>query len=215
MKRIVLIVLVAFTLQLSAQVDEKAKSILEKVSETTQSYESLTATFSYIMENKEEDIHEENKGEIILNGNKYKLNLYSMGLEIYSDGNTIWTFMKDANEVSIAEFDDEMNESLDPSKLFTIYQEGFDYKFIEEGVSDGKSVYVIDLFPEDEEMEYSKMTIEIDKARMLVGKATMYGREGSNYIVQVKELQTNQPVSEGTFVFQPDKYPDVEVIDLR
>ncbi len=216
MKRLILLVAIVFCAgTLSAQEDAKAKSILEKVNETTQAFESIKASFTYIMENKEEDIRDENKGDILLKGNKYQLILPLLGLEVYSNGSTVWTYMKDANEVSIAEFDDEMNEMMDPSKIFTIYEEGFTYQFVEEKTSNGKAAYVIDLFPEDEEMEYSKMRIEIEKARMLVSKATMIGREGSNYIVQVDKFTTNSPVSEDSFTFRPEKYPDIEVIDLR
>ncbi|MGQ8335297.1 LolA family protein [Sunxiuqinia sp. A32] len=216
MKRIFFLVLIVFCWSIvSAQEDMKAKSILEKVSETTQSYRSIKASFNYIMDNKEEGIHDENKGDILLKGNKYQLKLPVLGLEIYSNGQTVWTYMKDANEVSIAEFDEEMNEMMDPSKLFTIYQQGFNYKFIEETTANGKAVYVIDLFPDDEEVEYSKMRIQIEKDRMLINKATMVGREGSNYIVQVSSLTTDIPADDSEFVFSTEKYPDIEIIDLR
>lgn len=216
MKRLLLFVFVVVCVNLlSAQEDAKAKSILEKVSETTQAFESIKASFTYVMENKEEEIKDGYKGDLLLKGKKYQLILPALGFEVYSNGATVWTYMKDANEVSIAEFDDEMSEMMDPSKIFTIYEEGFDYKFIEEKTSNGKAIYVIDLLPEDEEMEYSKMRIEIEKSRMIVGKATMFGREGSNYIVDVDKFTTNMLMNDDVFNFNPEKYPDIEVIDLR
>ncbi|MGD9557863.1 MAG: outer membrane lipoprotein carrier protein LolA, partial [Mangrovibacterium sp.] len=71
-----------------AQQDQKAKSILENVTKTTRSFQSMQATFDYIMDNKEEGIHEENKGEIMMKGNKYRLILPQLGLEVYCDGNS-------------------------------------------------------------------------------------------------------------------------------
>ena len=82
-------------------VDQKAKSILENVTKTTQSYTSIQATFAYIMDNKEMDIHEENKGNIIMKGNKYLLKLSELGLEIYCNGKEVSSYMKDANEVTV------------------------------------------------------------------------------------------------------------------
>lgn len=195
--------------------DTKAKGILEKVTEATRGFSSIQASFNYVMENKEAGINENYKGNILLKGDQFHLSLPSMGMEIYNNGETVWTYLKDANEVTVAEAGDEMNELMDPSKLFTIYEQGFDYKFIEEKNSDGVPVYMIDLFPEDEEIEYTKIRIQIEKKRMLIKKAEMIGRDGNNYIVEVVNLKTNVPTSDSDFVFNTDQVKDIEIIDLR
>ena len=216
MKRLIVLVTIVFCWNIGfSQQDEKAKGILEKVTKATQGYSSISASFNYVMENKEEGIHEENKGTILLKGNKYHLSLPLLGMDMYTNGETVWTYMKDANEVTIATADDEMNELMDPSKLFTIYEHGFNYKFIEEKNVDGRTVYVIDLFPENEEIEYSRIRIQIEKQRMLIKRAEMIGKEGNNYIVEVEDLKTNVPTKDSDFVFNKDQYPNVELVDLR
>ena len=92
-----------------------------------------------------------------MKGDQFYLDLSQLGMEIFNNGKTVWTYMKDASEVTVADADDEMNEMMDPSKLFTIYEEGFDYQFIEEKTVDGVPVYIIDLIPDDEEIEYTKI----------------------------------------------------------
>jgi len=198
-----------------AQQDQKAKEILEKVTKSTQGYSSISASFNYLMENKTEDIHEENKGHIILKGNQYYLSLPTLGMQMYNNGKTVWTYMKDANEVTVANAGDEMNEAMDPSKLFTIYNHGFNYKFVDEKTVDGEPVYVIDLFPESKEIEYSKIRIQVEKKRMVIKRAEMIGKEGNNYIVEVNDLKTDVPTKESDFVFDKSKFKDVEVVDLR
>ncbi len=198
-----------------AQQDQKAKSILENVTKTTQSFQSIQAAFDYIMDNKEEGIHEENKGEIIMKGEKYQLKLPQLGLEVYCDGKNVWSYMKDANEVSITSMEDESSEMMNPSKLFTIYEEGFNYRFVKETTADGKTVYVIDLFPQTKEIEYSKITVQIDKQQMLIKSAEMTGKEGNNYTVRVNNLTTNVPAEDRLFVFDAAKHPGVETVDLR
>jgi len=198
-----------------AQQDQKAKSILENVTKTTQSFQSIRAAFDYIMDNKEEGIHEENKGEIIMKGEKYQLKLPQLGLEVYCDGKNVWSYMKDANEVSITSMEDESSEMMNPSKLFTIYEEGFNYRFVKETTADGKTVYVIDLFPQTKEIEYSKITVQIDKQQMLIKSAEMTGKEGNNYTVRVNNLTTNVPAEDRLFVFDAAKHPGVETVDLR
>lgn len=216
MKRLVVLMTVVFCWSVGlAQQDEKAKSILEKVTSTTRGYSTISASFNYVLENKAEGIHEENKGKILMKGDQFYLDLSQLGMEIFNNGKTVWTYMKDASEVTVADVDDEMNEMMDPSKLFTIYEEGFDYQFIEEKTVDGVPVYIIDLIPDDEEIEYTKIRIQIDKNRMLIRQAEMIGREGNNYIVLVEDLKTNVPATAAAFEFDPTKHKNVEVIDLR
>ncbi|MEN6456891.1 MAG: outer membrane lipoprotein carrier protein LolA [Prolixibacteraceae bacterium] len=216
MKKLLLFVLSAFLgFGSFAQQDQKAKSILENVTKTTRSFQSIQAAFDYIMDNKKEGIHEENKGEIIMKGEKYQLKLPQLGLEVYCDGKNVWSYMKDANEVSITSMEDESSEMMNPSKLFTIYEEGFNYRFVKETTAEGKSVYVIDLFPQTKEIEYSKITVQIDKQQMLIKSAEMTGKEGNNYTVRVNHIKTNVPADDRLFVFDPAKYPGVEEVDLR
>ena len=216
MKRLVVLMTVFFCWAAAyAQQDQKAKEILEKVTKSTQGYSSISASFNYVMENKAEDIHEENKGHILLQGNKYFLSLPTLGMQMYNNGETVWTYMKDANEVNIANAGDELNEAMDPAKLFTIYEHGFNYKYVEEKTVDGVPVYVIDLIPQDNQIEYSKIRIQVEKKRMLIKRAEMIGKEGNNYIVEVNDLKTDVPTKDSDFVFDKSKFKDVEVVDLR
>jgi outer membrane lipoprotein-sorting protein len=216
MKKLLLAsVLVISVVIVFAQQDQKAKSILENVTKTTQSFQSIQATFDYIMDNKKEGIHEVNKGEIIMKGEKYQLKLPQLGLEVYCDGKNVWSYMKDANEVSITSMEDETAEMMNPSKLFTIYEKGFNYQFVQETTVGGKQVYVIDLFPQTKETEYSKIRVQIDKQQMLIKSAEMIGKEGNNYTVRIDNLKTNVQADDRTFVFDAAKHPGVEEVDLR
>ncbi|WP_299580555.1 outer membrane lipoprotein carrier protein LolA [uncultured Sunxiuqinia sp.] len=216
MKRLVVLMTVMVFWSVGfAQQDKKAKDILEKVTSTTQSYSSISASFNYVMNNEAEGIHEENKGQILLKGQQFHLKLLQLGMEIFNNGKTVWTYMKDAGEVTVAEADDEMNEMMDPSTLFTIYEKGFNYQFVEEKTVAGVPVYIIDLFPENEEIEYSKIRIQVDKQRMLIRQAEMVGKEGNSYLVLVEDLKTNVPVKDSDFEFKTEDHPGVEVIDLR
>ncbi|HBL77611.1 MAG: hypothetical protein A2W90_03140 [Bacteroidetes bacterium GWF2_42_66] len=198
-----------------AQQDPKAKEILDKVTQATQAYKSIEATFSFEMENKKQNIKEANNGSIILKGNKYKVHLNELGVEVYSDGKNIWTYMAEANEVSISEFSSENEDMMDPSKVFTIYQSGFNYKFVGEETLSGKSIYVIDLFPQNKDFNYSQIKVHIDKTKMLICSAIMQGKDGNVYTVKVDQFKTDKPYSDSFFVFDPSKHPNIEISDMR
>lgn len=198
-----------------SQQDQEAKSILENVTKTTQSYSSIQASFNYTLVNEEEGIYDENNGTILMKGNKYHLQLPLLGLEIFCDGTNVWTYMADAMEVNVTEIDEESDELMDPSKLFTIYEHGFDYQYVEETTVDGKDVYIIDLIPTTANIDYTKIRIQVDKDSMMINRAEMISDNGTNYVFDITDLKTNVPADDSNFTFNTANHPDVDVIDLR
>ena len=198
-----------------AQQDAKAKEILEKVTKTTQSLASLEAKFSFEMNNKTENIQEKSIGSITLKGKKYKLDIPQMGLQVTCDGKSIWTYMVKSNEVTIANLDEATDDLMDPSKIFTIYEKGFNYKFVGEAVDGGVAVYTIDLTPQKPTGDIQKVRIMIDKQKMLIRGANMTGKDGNKYNVSVNQFKTDGVYKDADFVFDPKKYKGIEVVDMR
>jgi outer membrane lipoprotein-sorting protein len=216
MKQIILIsIFSAFVLTGYAQQDAKAKEILEKVSKTTQSLASLDAKFSFEMENKAENVKDKNVGSIVLKGKKYKLNIPQLGTQITCDGKTIWTYMVNSNEVTIANLDDATDEIMDPAKIFTIYEKGFNYKFLSETVDAGVSVYNIELTPQKPSGDIQKIKLMIDKQKMLIHGAVMNGKDGNIINVIVTQLKTDGVYTDADFVFDSKKFKGIEVVDMR
>ena len=216
MKRLILIsILLVFVVTGYSQQDAKAKEILEKVTKTTQSYASIEAKFSFEMNNTAEKIQEKSTGSIILKNKKYKLNIPQMGLEVTCDGKTIWTYMVKSNEVSISNLDETTDDLMDPSKIFTIYERGFNYKFAGESVDGGVPVYNIELTPQKPAGDIQKILIKIDKQKMLIRGANMAGKDGNNYNVSVTQFITDGVYKDSDFVFDPKKFKDIEVVDMR
>jgi outer membrane lipoprotein carrier protein len=216
MKQLILItVLSVFAMTGYSQQDAKAKEILEKVTQTTQSHASIEAKFSFEMNNKAENIQEKYNGTIILKNKKYKLNIPQMGLQVTCDGKSIWTYMVNSNEVTISNLDDDTEDLMDPSKIFTIYERGFNYKFVGESVDGGIPVYNIDLTPQKTDGDIREIRIMIDKQKMMIRSANMTGKDGNKYMVSVNQFNTNGVYQDSDFVFDPKKYKGIEVVDMR
>ena len=198
-----------------AQQDAKAKGILDQVSAKTRSYKSISADFSFSMVNKAMSINEKNDGSIKLKGQKYLVDLPGAGIKIYSDGKTNWNYMKQGNQVTISTIDKDSGELMDPTSLFTIYERGFTSKFIAEKNVGGTPVYQIELFPDKKQFDVSKISIEINKATMMIQSAQLFGNDGNLYGITVKKMETNKEFTDSDFAFDAKKFPDVEVIDLR
>lgn len=209
---VAVILIASFTF---AQQDPKAKSILDEVSAKTRAFKTISADFSFSMENKAMLINEKNDGSIKLKGQKYFIDIPGAGFKVFSDGKTNWNYMKQGNQVTISTIDNESSELMDPSSLFSIYEKGFSSKFIAEKTVGGKVVYQIDLFPDKKEFDVSKITIEINKSTMMVQSAQLFGTDGNIYAINVKKMETNKDFSDAEFAFDAKKFPDVEIIDLR
>ncbi len=216
MKRVILIVAVLLITTFSwAQQDKKAKRILDKVSENTRSFSTISADFSFSLINEEMEIDERNDGSIKIKGQKYCVELPDIGITVFSDGTTLWNYMKDGNQVTVSNVEDEGSELMDPSAIFSIYEKGFDSKFVNEKKAGGKTVYQIDLFPDSDEHDVTKITLLIDKKTMMIHSAKLYGTDGNLYGIEVKKLESNKDFPDSEFVFDASKYGDVEIIDFR
>ena len=216
MKQVLLAMLILFAaFSAKAQQDEKAKGILEKVSEKARSFKSLAAAFTFSMVNEEMEIDERNEGFIKMKGQKYIVELADIGAKIFSNGTTIWHYMKDGNQVTISNIDHESGDLMDPASLFNIYEKGFNSKFIAEKNEGGKVVYEIDLFPDSDEYDVSKVTVVINKAEMMIQSAQLLSNDGNVYGIIVKKMETDKEFADSDFEFNASNYPDIEVIDFR
>lgn len=215
MKNILILLAVLFAANFSQAQDAKATKILDEVSAKTRTYESIYAEFTFSMENKEMEIDEKNEGTIKLKGQKYCVQLPDVGIEVFSDGSTLWNYMKEGNQVTVSNIDDEDSELMDPSSIFTIYERGFKSEFIAEKKQGAKTLYQINLFPDSDEHDVSKIEVSIDKSTMMISSATLYGTDGNLYGILVKKLNTAKSFTDSDFVFNKANYGDVEEIDFR
>lgn len=213
MKKVVLVVAVlVLGLQAIAQGDKKAKEILNGVSAKYRSYKSMKAEFSYTLENPQAKIKETQVGNIILSGSKYRLGI--AGQEVICDGKTIWTYMKEAKEVQVNDVDPDA-EGIKPSEIFTMYEKGFMYKFVEEKKVGKQTLQNLELTPTDKTKNFFKIKLTVDKASKQIVKSIIYEKTGNKYTYAIKAFTPNFAVNAGTFSFDTKKYPGVEVVDLR
>ena len=214
-KLLFLLAIVLIANVLKAQTDAKAKQILDQTSQKTRSLKTISADFTFSMQNKQMKINETNNGSIKLKGNKYVVEIPGAGLKVFADGKTSWNYMKTGNQVTIATIDESSSELMNPSSVFTIYEKGFKSKFIAEKTVEGKPVYQIELYPDKSEFEVSKITIEINKSTSMIQSALLDGTDGNTYTIKVNKFESNKEIPDVEFAFDAKKYPGVEVIDLR
>ena len=195
--------------------DPEAKAILEKMRTKYEAYQSVGADFTLTIEIPEED-KETQEGTIAQQGDKYRVDLEHQA--VYSDGQSLWLYMKRNNEVQINDVDDfeEEGEMLSPKDLLRIYEkEDFIYQLVNEDYENGVAIQQIEFKPTDKDSEYSKMRVTIDKKKVQIKRIKAFSKDGSRYTMEVKKFKPNEQYAAKDFVFNPADFPDVFVEDLR
>ncbi|MBK9730110.1 MAG: outer membrane lipoprotein carrier protein LolA [Chitinophagaceae bacterium] len=210
-------VFIIFSLSIASSVkaqqkDQKAEQILNGVSSKYKGYKSVQADFIIKVEGGNSKTTDQQAGTLYLKGNKYKLKINNQ--EIISDSKTVWTYLKDANEVQINSFETDDN-TISPTDIFTIYEKDFLYAFTEEQLIGGKTIQIIDLTPNDKNKSYFKVRLEIDKVEKAIQSAVVFDKNGNRYTYEIRKFIPNPEIADTFFSFDTNKYPGIEVVDLR
>lgn len=193
--------------------DPDAKKILDAVSSKFKSYKAVQAGFTYKVENSAGKAISTKKGTVYMKGTKYRVSF--VGQEIFCDGNTVWTYDKSANEVTITKLDGSSN-TLTPQKLFTnFYDKDFLYKLNGLKKEGGKTVMEIEMTPNDKSKPFHKVYVLVDKNTQAIYSTKVLEKEGNRYSYTVTTMNGNANIPDSKFMFNKKDYPGVEEIDLR
>lgn len=213
MKNLILSSLAAFfTLTVSAQYDPKALEILDAMSKKYKSIPAFEANIACTLTNDVDKINEEFKGKITVKGDKYKMVLPEQ--EVINNGATIWTYLPEAKEVNIDNYDPN-SADVNPSKMHEVYKKNFKYLYLQDKTDGGVLCEEIDLVPEKKDAQYFKIKMLINKKEKTIQSFTLFDKGGNRYKYTISKFTPNAKIEDSLFTFDPKKYPGVEVIDLR
>lgn len=203
--------LVTMTTTLVAQQDKKATDVLNKVSKKYKAYKTIKATFTVTTESAAKKKSSED-GTIYIKNSNFRLDFG--GQEIFCDGKSIWTYIKDANEVTIEKYKKD-SKVIDPQDIFTIYQKGFKYKYAGSTTRNSKVYEQIKLYPKETNKPYFMIELEISKVNNGIEKMIISAKNGSKTTYTVNTLTPNTALSDSYFKFDIKAHPGCTSTDLR
>jgi outer membrane lipoprotein-sorting protein len=196
-----------------AQGDPKANELLNKVSKKYQAYTTIKAVFSVTTENQTDKKKTTEDGTVMLKGANFRLDFG--GQEIYCDGKTLWTFVKDANEVTIEAYKPK-DGAVTPNEIFNIQKKGYNAMYDGSVTRNNKTLEVLKLSPKvPKKTQLSYVKAEIDKATNQMDRMLMYYKNGMVVTYTVKTFTPNGVMADNSFVFNAASKPGVTVVDLR
>ena len=179
---------------------QTAKSVLDKAAATVSAKEGVRANF------RMSGTHGNTKGSIAVKGRKFYAT--TPQATVWFDGKTQWTYMKNNDEVNVANPTESQLQAINPYNFINLYKKGYNYTLNKSG-----NDYVVHLTASNPQTKIKEMFISVDKK--------------SYHPTQVKLLQGNkwtifyitdlrkEALPDSQFRFNAKDFPTAEVIDLR
>lgn len=185
---------------------QTAENLLSEVNTKVKSYENIFIDFKYALTNDAEGVNQETRGDVILNGDLYKLNL--IGTTQLNDGSHIYTIVPEDEEVTISPLSDQDEDAITPSKMLSFFNEGYTYDMdIVQNVR-GRTIQFVKLKPIDSNSEIKSALLGIDKQTKHIYKLIITQNNSTKITITVNSFKTNQPLAKNTFTFDESKYGD-------
>src|SRR5690606_697087 len=214
MKKLILVfTLICVSLNSDAQNDPKAKALLDQVYNKVTSYDNIFIAFKYALDNSQENIHQETKGDVTLKGEKYVFNY--LGATKIFDGSKTYTVIPENEEVVIESNEGNEEDAITPSAMLTFYTEEYNYQMdILQNVN-GRQIQYVKLTPIDSNSQTKEILLGVDANTKHIYNLIEVGDNGTKTTITVSNLKTNEPLPDSMFSFDKEKYEGLGYYIIR
>ena len=207
-KYCLLLLLSSFWYPATARRQEKeVLALLDSISQR-----NFQATFTYSSRSPQEPPEEISKGEITVHGNQYRLTMQQQ--EIINNGQTIWTYLVEANEVQITDYDSPQKATT-PWNILGNYRQ--DYTLGQFGTYrvEGHVCDVVELVSKDDGNDLCKIVLTIAHTTKHIQRLEILDSNQSLHTFSITNFTYGLKLDKAFFNFNLDDYPNIEVIDMR
>lgn len=191
--------------QVQAQ-DKRAAAVLDAMGNKYKTMKSFQASFNYGTGGSQGQ-----SGQVITKNGKFRLTM--AGQEVYNDGKTLATYIRETNEVNLSAY--EPTEDLNPAKIYTLYQKGYNYRYLGEKKMGTATVETVELIPQNKAAKVANVKITVSKTDKSIKGWEITDKAGKKQTFTIRQFTPNVAVSDAAFSFDAKKHPGVEVVDLR
>ena len=212
MKKIIFILTLLIGTIVFAQNSSEAKALLDEVTTKVKSYENISIDFKYVLNNSEENIRQETRGDVIMQNEKYILNI--LVITRIFDCKTLYSISPEDEEVTISSENTEDEYTITPSKMLSFFENGYNYSIdIIQNVN-GRKIQYVKLIPIDSKSEIKHVLLGIDIKTKHIYNLIEIGSNDTKTTLTVNSFKTNEPLSKTLFTFDESKYKDYYINKL-
>ena len=191
--------------------DAKSQAILDALSSKMKTQRSFYMEFNANIKNSSTGTNESETGKGWVKSNKYYASFGDN--TIISNGLKTWTIVKEEKSVYESDADEEDEESINPRKLMTIWETGFNNKYNKEITLNSEATHVIYLYPKTPgSVDYHTIILYISKEKNELKKVTMKTKDGTSVTYSLTKFTSDATIADSKFVFDSKKYPGYNVI---
>ncbi len=193
-----------------------AAEVVDKVQTRYNGLTTISAKFSQLSVNKVSMMREESRGTVYFSKPgkmRWEYEEPERRL-IVSDGETVWTYLPEQNQVYVAKLSEEYISRTPLSFLIGKgnLQEEFDVNSTLVNDEQKGSLFRIDLQPKRPQLNLSKLILEVDSESYLIIKSDMYDSMGNLISISFEQIVTDPDLPPNLFQFSP---PDnVEIVEV-
>lgn len=189
----------------------KCEKILQEVSDNIQ--KNNASKFNFNLEIKSEDINEIQNGYALIEKEKF---YYKTGeREVICDGINVWTYLPEDNECYIDLLED-LDNTLNPSEIFTIWKEGFKFKYMDKSIVNSQTIHIIKMFPsQPDKSNFHTIIMKINESLKLITEASIKTKDGVTIKTTISKLTSNPKININQFYWDADRHPNIDEIDNR
>lgn len=193
-------IILIFLLVCNMIMAQTAKGVLDKAAEVINNKTGISANFT--MSGKQGNV----SGSIAVKGKKFHAT--TPQAIIWFNGKTMWTYMKQSEEVNVNTPSAKELQAINPYNVINMYRKGYTYTMKTVGKN-----YQINMKATDKNAKITEMTVLVNKSNYVLSQVKM--KQGTTWstitITNFKKANLNDNI----FSFNTKDFPKAEIIDLR
>lgn len=189
-----------------SQTSHEAQNLLNLASKQMESYNNIEFEFSYVLNNRIEQINQESSGQVTVAGEKYKLNFLD-AIQLF-DGKSLYTIVPENEEITITKAQEEEDYGINPRELLQFYKNGYDYHWDISQRVKGKNIQFVKLIPTKGDGEIESLLVGIDTKQNHIYKLIEIGYNGTITTLTINNMKVDSSLPENFFVFDEADYPN-------
>jgi outer membrane lipoprotein-sorting protein len=191
--------------------DLKCEKLLQEVSDNIQ--KNKASKFNFKLEIKSEDINEVQIGYAIIENEKFYYKTEER--EVICDGVNVWTYLLEDNECYIDLLED-LDNTLNPSEIFTLWKEGFKFKYLKKTIVNNQTIHEIKMFPtQPDKNTFHTVLVDVNESLKLITEASVKTKDGVTIKTTISKLTSNPKINTNQFSWDAKSHSNSDEIDNR
>jgi len=206
LKNFFLLFFILLYIDLISQTSNQAENLLNLASKQMESYNNIEFEFSYVLNNRIEQINQESLGQVTVASEKYKLNFLD-AIQLF-DGKSLYTIVPENEEITITKAQEEEDYGINPRELLQFYKNGYDYHWDINQRIKGKNIQFVKLIPQKRDGETESLLVGIDTKQNHIYKLIEIGYNGTTTTLTINNMKVDSSLPDNFFVFDEADYPN-------